>query len=385
MSASPPRRCAAATFCRINTYPSHVHLGDGGVKPHCEVARGTPQQNKAYCTKSNTSMPYADYVVYARSVGVNEENVWKNVTVEFGKLKKGQGRRSDLDSFVGELQDGRSLDQVILDNPSPYIKYSTGLSKYSFYLNMEASKKWRDVTVDVLWGSTGVGKTRQALQTAEDNAGDWFMMRKDEGKTMWYDGYSDQKTLVMDEYHGNWMQYKTLLGVLDGHPYRLPTKGAHVWAQWTHVILTSSTGPHGWYSRDEYSELDRRITNVTHLDPLRAAMPPQPLMRRNAMCNFIIPDDEVHEEVLAEGKNHSDHFMSPLVNIGEISKVGVILAPPSLEMTQANPQAELQDLMCFEEMCDKWVNRPHFNKKQGLASVSAIHEWDSEEEDNLDT
>lgn len=236
---------------------------------HVEVAKGSPAQNYKYCTKEETRMPQADYIKYCQDNDI-EPKVMPFVFFPDG-VPGPQGRRTDIDNFVDCLKCS-DFATVALDNPTVYVKYSTGLAKLDFMMRQKKAQQWRTVTVHVIYGSTGVGKTRSALQQGQE-LGTTFLMRKDAGKTMWWDGYTGQKVLVLDEYHGNWMPYKSILGVLDGHPYRCPVKGSHVWGEWETVLITSCREPHGWYERTEYTELDRRITSVTHMDPLRAAMP----------------------------------------------------------------------------------------------------------------
>lgn len=191
---------------------------------------------------------------------------------EVGTMPGPQGRRTDIHEFVETLKSS-GFAAAVLDHPSPFIKYHGGLAAYNFYLTQDEAMKWRDVHVEVMHGTTGVGKTRGAIEKAWQLKQPWFLMHKDSDKGIWWDGYTGQKTLILDEYHGNWMPYKAILGVLDGQPYRLPVKGSHMWAAWTTVIITSSGPPMAWYQREEYSELLRRINKITHIDPIRVLMP----------------------------------------------------------------------------------------------------------------
>lgn len=216
--------------------------------------------------KRETRLSYDKYVTYCEKIGMHP--LGSQGPYEVGVHPGEERRRTDLTSFTDEMAAGKSLVEVALANPTTYVKYHSGFQKLAYYMGQDAASEWRTVHVEVLYGATGVGKTRAAIELAKTMDGGWFLMRKDDGKTMWWDGYTGQHTIILDEFHGNWMRYKGLLGTLDGHPYRVPIKGGHEWARWTKVIITSTTSFQGWFAREDYSELERRINKVTHVDPL---------------------------------------------------------------------------------------------------------------------
>ena len=226
--------------------------------------RGSLKQAMAYSSKKESRISYVVYVDYCEKNGINPKG--SVGPYEFGEAPPGQGARSDLTSFTDAMAEGSTLVECALENPTTFVKYHSGFQKLAFYMGQDAASTWRSVEVVVYYGTTGVGKTRRAIEEGKQDPRGWFLMRKDDGKTLWWDGYTGQGTLILDEYRGDWMKYKGLLGVLDGHPYRVPIKGGHEWARWTRVIITSSTGYKDWYTRFEYSELDRRVTNCTELE-----------------------------------------------------------------------------------------------------------------------
>ncbi len=280
VSSSNSPRCAALHHTArqlIANYSCFTpHTADPileSTAPHVEIMKGQPKQARDYCIKDDTRLPYDKYVDYCQLNGIEPRGT--QGPYEVGDCPGPQGRRSDLSNFTDEMKAGRSLAEVALENPTVFVKYHSGFQKLAFYMNQDASSQWRTVNVEVLYGATGVGKTRGAIELANKDTRGWFLMRKDDGKTLWWDGYTGQTTIILDEFHGNWCTYKGLLGILDGHPFRVPIKGGHEWARWTTVYITSSTDYKGWYSRTEYSELERRINKRTHVDPLAAMMPPE--------------------------------------------------------------------------------------------------------------
>ncbi len=263
--------------------------------------KGTAKQARTYCQKTDTRITYDAYVEYCLKIGIEPKGT--QGPYEYGDLPAGQGRRSDLHNFTDEMKEGKSLAEVALDNPTTFVKYHSGFQKLAFYMNQNAAADWRDVHVEVFYGATGVGKTRYAIELAKegDEGRGWFLMRKDDGKTMWWDGYTGQTTIILDEFHGNWCTYKGLLGILDGHPYRVPIKGGHEWARWTTVYITASRDYKGWYARDEYSELERRINVRSHLDPLAASMPKTRPEARSGGNNSPTSSGSIAETLIALG------------------------------------------------------------------------------------
>jgi len=207
---------------------------------HWEIAKGSPEQNKVYCTKEETRI----------------DGPW-----EFGTFPV-QGKRSDLDSVVETIRNSkRPLADVIEEHPVQFIKYSRGIEKVANYYLEKATREFRNITVDVYWGDTGTGKTRKAVEENPDN----YILRN-LSKDLWFDGYTGQSVLIIDEFK-NWITLTYLLALLDGYQCQLPVKGSMTYAQWTKVIITSNLPVDGWYPNiaDEHKEaLERRITNKTH-------------------------------------------------------------------------------------------------------------------------
>jgi hypothetical protein len=186
-----------------------------------------------------------------------------------GEVPKGKGGRTDLSDATATLAVRNSVVDVAEEHPEVFVKYHRGLKALAFIRSRKDSSAWRDLNVTVIYGATGVGKTKMAFEKARVIDEMPFSIVND-GDSLWWDGYDDEKAIIIDEMAGNFCKYKKLLRILDGHPLRLPVKGAHAWASWTHVYITSSMHPKDWYpKRAEWSELKRRIHSIIHLDPLK--------------------------------------------------------------------------------------------------------------------
>ncbi len=154
---------------------------------------------------------------------------------------------------------------VAKEMPEEYVKFSRGLEKLDNIWAQDRVPRFRDITIIVVYGNSGCGKSYFAehYDDAEDTypTGDL--------RDLWLDGYSSERTLVIEEMEGK-TPYRQLLRLLDGYRYNMPTKGGHVWANYTTVIITSNNRPEQWYGEDMWSTdpripdspLQRRITSI---------------------------------------------------------------------------------------------------------------------------
>lgn len=79
---------------------------------------------------------------------------------------------------------------------------------------------------------------------------------------MWFDGYSGQKTLILDDFSGDFCNYRFLLRLLDCYKMKIEVKGGHAWAVWTTVVITTNVHPSGWYPHVDTTPLQRRIKEI---------------------------------------------------------------------------------------------------------------------------
>lgn len=199
---------------------------------HIEMMKGTPKQASEYCK-------YDDYPANTK---LNE--FW-----EEGQVPT-QGSRTDW----AEVRDALKTTDVIsvIDSYPQTLPAIRTLERYKALLLKPCH---RDVTVIVRWGGAGVGKTRWAYDTYPD------LYSKPRGE--WWDGYTGQKTVLLDDYYG-YLPYSELLRVLDRYPYQVPVKGGFVQAQWDTVIITSNKAPEHWYAQGLTDALRRRFKEVIH-------------------------------------------------------------------------------------------------------------------------
>lgn len=193
---------------------------------HFEITRGNPLQASDYCKKDG--------------------KFW-----EFGTLPQ-QGERTDWQKAVNDLNNGSDIISVVSEQPQllPAIR---SLEKYKSLISKSTH---RDVNVIFLIGSPGTGKTRWAWENYPD------LYTKPEGH--WWDGYSGQNTILLDDYQGD-INYTQFLKVLDRYPINLPIKGGFIPANYTTVIITSNKNYDKWYFEPPQA-IARRIKTIINLD-----------------------------------------------------------------------------------------------------------------------
>lgn len=200
------------------------------VRLHYEpYTKGSAQQNRNYC------------------LGLVEKKGFKeNPTFEeVGELPE-QGTRTDWSSALNHLDNGADISTVVGHQPQllPAIR---ALERYK---QLSLRPLNRDVKVIALIGDAGTGKSRWAYDNYPD------LYSKPDGQ--WYDGYTGQKTLLLDDYYGE-IPYSQFLKLLDRYPLQLPIKGGFVYAQYDTVIITSNKHPETWYVQGFTDALKRRI------------------------------------------------------------------------------------------------------------------------------
>jgi len=216
----------------------------GYANAHVEAKKGTVQQATDYCKKEEGRL----------------DGPW-----EFGQLpdkQPGQGKRNDLHALRDAVNDKRKFVDIADDDELlPVLaKHHKFEAKLRAAYERRDSLSFRTVNVEVLWGTTGTGKTRKAMDAG---AFKWSPSATAE----WWDGYEQEPVLLIDEFYGQ-LKPARLLELLDGYTCRLPIKGGHTYAAWTKVYITSNTDPAGWYQDmkpEVRAALQRRITSSVEM------------------------------------------------------------------------------------------------------------------------
>lgn len=116
----------------------------------------------------------------------------------------------------------------------------------------------------VLWGISGSGKTRYVF----DKFGPLNVYKLNNYDNLWFDGYNNQKILLIDDFYGN-IKYWLLLNLLDKYHTNIPIKGGFKVSNWNKIFITSNEHWEYWYRNIDISALKRRITNTINIPEVK--------------------------------------------------------------------------------------------------------------------
>lgn len=169
-----------------------------------------------------------------------------------------QGKRTDLEEAAEKVRDRIPLREIAIEHPSTFVRYFKGLEAMQ---NILFTDRTDPPVVTWLWGTTGVGKTRYP----HDTHGAANVYIKD--STQWWNGYTQQTAIVIDDFDiGKW-PYRDLLRLLDRYAYQGQTKGGYVKINSPYIYITCSHPPEYCWSGDELNQIRRRLTRVEHMLP----------------------------------------------------------------------------------------------------------------------
>lgn len=190
-------------FEKINTWK-------GFERAYIAQMEGSPQQNLTYCTKVD---PHGMF--------------------QWGTIPE-PGKRTDLINCVEKLKENQNLVELVQDTSFAvcYVKYTRGINALT-----DLYRKQNDripPKIVWLWGKTGAGKTRSALELGRiifGNEGVWLSNTNHQ----WFNGYNGQQCAILDEIRYNNIKFDILIRLLDRYPFRVETKGGYV--PWVPLLI----------------------------------------------------------------------------------------------------------------------------------------------------
>jgi hypothetical protein len=205
----------------------------GFARVHYETRRGTSEEARTYCQKDG------DFF-------------------EAGTARQSRRQRSrtDLAEVKEAIDEGKSELYVAEHYFSQWVQYRRSFKAY-YELRRAAKRSWKSF-VNVIWGGTGLGKTRFVYQQHPD---DDIWVYPGRG---WFDGYSGQRIALFDDFRGD-LEISTLLQVLDRYPLDVPIKGGHVNWNPRRIYITSNVMPALWYESldgESRAALFRRLDRI---------------------------------------------------------------------------------------------------------------------------
>jgi len=187
-----------------------------------KVRNGTHEEARAYCLKQET-----------RAEGE---------AFEQGDPCKGSGQRSDLESVKAMLDGGGTLADVADSFFGSFVRYNRGFREYQILKRPQ--RTWLTHTT-VIWGPSGVGKTRRALEESGP-AAYWVSKPNAARGAVWFDGYDAHECIVIDEFYG-WIARDLMQRMCDRYPLLVQTKGGTVPFLAKRIIITSNQSPADWW------------------------------------------------------------------------------------------------------------------------------------------
>jgi len=195
------------------------------------------------------------------SIEQNEAYVTSNEATErweWGvRQQKKQGNRVDLEGIRTAVFSGKPMIGLVDQFTSPAaLRWAESLMKYQ-----PAPPDRLNLRVHWFYGTSGVGKTRIAMAEARTKGPVFKFCDTAEG---WWDGYSGQKYVVIDELREYTFKPTVLLSLLDIYPVRVNIKGSSAWFIPDEIWVTSPMKPEEVFcdSEEKVLQLLRRIHDI---------------------------------------------------------------------------------------------------------------------------
>lgn len=226
--------------------------------PHCYWSKrmGSAKQAIDYCTKLETRVQPP--VIWGESVG-NCVEIPPDCGIHCTSADK-RKRPSELQIVVDKML---RLNMTPLDvaryHPGIFVRHSQGIQKLAVTLQPKRETK---TTVIVYYGIPESGKTRRAWELAKEYYREEEIYSYDKisvSSQEWWENYSNQKCVIIDEYGGSILCWERFLKLLDRYPVYVPFKGGSASFVAELVIITSNYPPSSWYPNNDFRALRRRI------------------------------------------------------------------------------------------------------------------------------
>lgn len=227
--------CLADEIGQEGTYHTHIYLHcknavmfstlkkrfDGA---HFEMAKGTAKDNMEYVSKTGKWINDKKH-----------ETCVPGTFEQYGDLPiERQGQRNDLADLYAMIKDGLTNFQILEQMPESLLNLDKIEMVRQTILFEQYREKWRDVTVEYIYGETGLGKTR----TIMDKYGYSNVFRVTDYSHP-FDSYKGQDVIVFEEFRSS-LSFNLMLTCLEGYPLELPCRYANKQACFTRVYLITN-------------------------------------------------------------------------------------------------------------------------------------------------
>lgn len=149
--------------------------------------------------------------------------------------------------------------------PEICLQHGKKIQEYITTIKIIDKPKYRDweMNVEYHYGDTGTGKSKYAFTGF--NPETHYVLRKSNGEnTVWWDGYTGQETIIIDDFTPKSYRLSYMLNMLDRYAMTIDTKGGSTQLLAKRIIITSNYSPENLYTKEDCKEhrnaLLRRIT-----------------------------------------------------------------------------------------------------------------------------
>lgn len=227
------------TWHRVKT-----KIFSGALDGACFVpARGSAEQNQAYCTKEESRVKGTEYI-------------------ELGEIMSDIGDShppgKTLDAIYAAIKAGSTMEEIIERfGFGVFVRHERALN--SAMVRWGRKRKCVPKIV-LLVGPSGSGKSKWVDAEYPNR---FRMTFGNGGNSAWFDGYNGEDVMELSEFRGQ-LQLSFMLDLLDRYELKVQTKGGTVQFLASVVVITSNEEPQDWYKaledRDEkLKPLLRRI------------------------------------------------------------------------------------------------------------------------------
>jgi hypothetical protein len=159
-----------------------------------------------------------------------------------------------------EIKEGRYVTNNLIakEYPSTYTIYGKRLIDWKTRIEEDYYKPPGKPFVEFHYGKKYCGKSTYVTNFNNKEA---YIL-----DDHWFDGYSGQRILIIDEFTGSQLLFSTFLKILSGQQQRLEVKGSKELNYINHVIITSNYEFNSLYQNLKYNQgqADWRIDAIWH-------------------------------------------------------------------------------------------------------------------------
>jgi len=200
----------------------------------CFFCKGNEQECRDYCHKIGKHIAKNKYVENIGWVGDFDEN-----------QGRGKGHRSDIDNVIAAVEnEGAGAGEIARRFPNEYIRMGRGIQEWIITRKEMPPLLRQDFHVLYFWGESGVGKSYRVKMDPIWSASLYVVP---DGLHPW-DGYSDQETVLFDEWNSETWPLNQMNNYLDPYRLELSCRYHNKYAAWRRVVICSNFSPSQAYA-----------------------------------------------------------------------------------------------------------------------------------------